>query len=182
MQNRLHRSYMLQPGCPKPPGNEYSQGQSKESLRSDYDVEFVCYNEDPSLEVEDEENNSDMSHSHCKLSNCTTGMTPIDDGRSDGARTSAPESQEYPTDIGLLPTTVTQSMREYWIKIGSECCQNKSETFHESKVVDGDRKVRYCSKSYFTNVHELTSTTINRSWICYLPSTGKIYCFHCKLF
>jgi hypothetical protein len=88
---------------------------------------------------------------------------------------------EYPTDTALWPTAV-DSMREYWVKKGSELCQNKNSSFEASKVTDGDRQARYCSKTFFTIVHELTSTEFNRSWLCYSPSTGKVYCFHCKLF
>ena len=31
-------------------------------------------------------------------------------------------------------------------------------------------------------MHELTSMEFNQSWLSYSPSTGKVYCFHCKLF
>lgn len=98
---------------------------------------------------------------------------------------SAPElevTREYPPDIGLWPDAVDQAMREYWAEKGPESVQNKTSNFVASKVVDGDRQVRYCSQNYFLCTHELTNTNFNRSWLCYAPSNGKVYCFYCKLF
>ena len=89
---------------------------------------------------------------------------------------------EDPIDMTLWPTAVTDSLRENWVKKGSELCQNKNSSFEASKVTDGDQQARYCSKTFFTIVHKLTSTEFNRSWLCYSPSTGNVYCFDCKLF
>ena len=66
------------------------------------------------------------------------------------------------TSIALWPTAVTDCLREYWVKKGSELCQNKNSSFEASKVTDGDLQARYCWKTFFTIVHELTSTEFNR--------------------
>ena len=86
-----------------------------------------------------------------------TDATP--DNRSDVYKV-----DEYPTDIAL------------WHLI------HNHKNFEAFKLTDGDWQARYCSKTFFTIVHELTSTEFNRLWLCYSPSMGKVYCFHCKLF
>ena len=55
------------------------------------------------------------------------------------------------------------------------------ENFKKSGVVHGKGYRRYCQTSFFTRVHPLTGERVNRSWLCYSPSNGKLYCGPCKL-
>jgi hypothetical protein len=41
---------------------------------------------------------------------------------------------EYPTDIALWPTAVTDSMREYWVKKGSEFADIKTRVLKHLKL------------------------------------------------
>ena len=42
-------------------------------------------------------------------------------------------------------------------------------------------KSRHCTKKLFTRTHTLSGQDINLNWLCYSKTTGKIYCFSCKL-
>lgn len=72
---------------------------------------------------------------------------------------------------------------DYWITRGSAelnyCDEGKFEAFsvcQERGDVAGFRK---CSKSLF--YRKVQSETIFRNWLCFSPSTGKLFCFVCKL-
>ena len=74
-------------------------------------------------------------------------------------------------------------MREYWAERGSSVCQNADANFNPSSLVFGTESfTRRCSPSYFTRIHTLTVTKIQRYWLCYLISKKKLFCFSCKLF
>ena len=87
----------------------------------------------------------------------------------------------YDTDLSKWPEVISQDMREYWTQCGSEDCQHPDVNFEASKIVDGDRRARY-SKCLFTYLHPLTERRNSRTWLCYSPWTGHMFCFHCKLF
>lgn len=86
------------------------------------------------------------------------------------------------TDLAQWPEPIPKEMRLYWVVHGGEECQHSDGGFEASKTVDGDRQARYCSKRLFTFTHPLTHMQINRSWLCYSPTNGKVFCFPCKLF
>ena len=88
----------------------------------------------------------------------------------------------YDTDLAKWPEEITQYKREYWAQCGSEDCQHSDVNFEASKIVDENRQARYFSKCLFTYIHPLTERRIPRTWLCYSPSTGHLFCFHCKLF
>ena len=71
-------------------------------------------------------------------------------------------------------------MQAYFIMRGSVECQYIDDDFTKSKQVYKDQ-YRFCTTSLFTRVHTLTSEKSNRTWLCYSPTTGHIYCFVCKL-
>ena len=41
--------------------------------------------------------------------------------------------------------------------------------------------MRHCSIACFTRVHSCTGENIESTWLCYLPTTSRLYCFACKL-
>ena len=88
----------------------------------------------------------------------------------------------YDTDIAKWPEEITQNMCEYWAQCGSEDCQHSDVNFEASRIIDGNRQARYFSKCLFTYIYPLTERRIPRTWLCYSPSTGHVFCFHCKLF
>ena len=71
----------------------------------------------------------------------------------------------------------------YWVKIGSSKLQfcNKTTLKEKSfvqKDISGNRKRTAEMFALKTKHGEI----IKRSWVCFSMSTGKLYCFHCKLF
>lgn len=85
----------------------------------------------------------------------------------------------YETDIGLWKE-VSSDMQAHFIRVGSLVCQHKDEDFTQSKRSYADQH-RSCTSALFTRVHTLTAEKSNRTWLCYSPTTGKVYCFTCKL-
>lgn len=90
--------------------------------------------------------------------------------------------QAYSTDLGDWPEVTDNLFQEFWIYEGSHNCQNENADFSLSgKMFENENKKRFCKKSYFTKLHELTNTSNSRTWLCYSPRKGKLFCFPCKL-
>lgn len=77
-------------------------------------------------------------------------------------------------------------MITYWIKQGSKHLQNCDKIVLETKSVQQDRvdrsahKTRKCSIHFFKRITK-NKEVINRNWLCFSPTTGKLYCYICKL-
>ena len=70
----------------------------------------------------------------------------------------------------------------YWINRGSSVCQNHSGPFEQSRrYYDAESRARYCSKSTFLG-KKANQEQFEREWLIYSPTTGRVYCFVCKLF
>lgn len=73
--------------------------------------------------------------------------------------------------------------REYWAKKGPQKCQHNESKFEESvRRYPGESFERRCTKTLFVRTHPLNGEKSNRQWLCYSTSTGKMFCFACKLF
>ncbi|KAL4105050.1 hypothetical protein QTP88_020340 [Uroleucon formosanum] len=90
-------------------------------------------------------------------------------------------------DIGLWPANITKEMIEYWAKKGSAELQNCDKLSMQNPVLvyqdeprDSSNFVRKCTKNMFTRRNK-NQETVNRFWLCFSPSNGKIYCYPCKL-
>ena len=91
---------------------------------------------------------------------------------------------DFETDIGKWPIPVEDdAFIDYWLAKCSEECQNCDGDFENSAVKQNGSKehVRHCSKIIFYRTHPLTGEKQNLKWLCYSKTTGKIYCFCCKL-
>ena len=87
----------------------------------------------------------------------------------------------YPNDIGLWPNEINNTFRDYWLTRVNKECQNNDSDFKNSAKTEHDR-TRHCTASLFTHKHSLTGEILDlSSWLCYSESTGKVYCFPCKL-
>ena len=87
----------------------------------------------------------------------------------------------YPNDIVLWQNEINNTFREYWLTRGNKECRNNDSDFKNSAKTERD-KTRHCTASLFTRKHSLTSEILDlSSWLCYSESTGKVYCFPCKL-
>lgn len=92
------------------------------------------------------------------------------------------KEKELSHDIGLWGDSLSEEMKTYWIAVGFEKIQHLDHDFKKSGVVHGKEGYRrYCQTSFFTRVHPLTGERISRSWLCYSPLNGKLYCGPCKL-
>ena len=60
--------------------------------------------------------------------------------------------------------------------------QHKNGDFSTSqRFYENDKQNRFCSKSVFIQVHNLTKESHERDWLCYSPSKGCLFCFPCKV-
>ena len=81
-------------------------------------------------------------------------------------------------DIGKWPDCLLSSHQEYLIEIGSEPCQHWDEDF--AKKQQQNNSNRLCSKSFY-RLNVCTKERLPRSWLCYSPLNGSLYCFPCRL-
>ncbi|CAM1308648.1 Uncharacterised protein r2_g1872 [Pycnogonum litorale] len=81
-------------------------------------------------------------------------------------------------DVGLWDV-LTEDDISYWIQKGYSECQNWEGPFEKSKR-SFKNQVRYCSKGLFCS-KKVNGERYNREWLVYSPTTGRVYCFVCKL-
>ncbi|XP_065675645.1 zinc finger MYM-type protein 5-like [Hydra vulgaris] len=84
-------------------------------------------------------------------------------------------------DIGLWPENMT-GLIDYWAKVGSSNLQNCNEELfiQKSKKQFDVKFTRKCNKSLFER-KTANGEIIKRSWLCFSPFNGSIFCFVCKL-
>lgn len=80
-------------------------------------------------------------------------------------------------DIGLWPENI-EELIDYWIKVGSSNLQNCNEQL----IIEKSNKQNYNNFTH-KNFNRKTANgeIIKRSWLCFSPSHGSVYCFVCKL-
>jgi hypothetical protein len=89
-------------------------------------------------------------------------------------------------DIGMWPPDVNKEVADYWIKNGTGKLQNCDETLFEewsAKQTDttGEKKWhRKCTLSMFGRRNR-NGEVVKRSWLCFSPAHGKLYCSACTL-
>ncbi|XP_013783012.1 uncharacterized protein LOC106467230 [Limulus polyphemus] len=98
---------------------------------------------------------------------------------SDDGEIADKSSKSMESDLGMWPYKITEDMRVYWLTTGSEACWIMNAGIVKSIKYDGKHKC-YFSKSMF--YRSITNGEKIRSRLCYSPSTGKAFCFNCKLF
>eukprot|EP00794_Sanderia_malayensis_P010048 gene10048-biopygen8254 len=81
-------------------------------------------------------------------------------------------------------TEITEELRHYWASNGPTQCQRWTSPYIQSAREFKERariKTRYFSESL---LHRKLpdGEKIKREWLLYSPSTGKVFCFYCKLF
>jgi Domain of unknown function (DUF4371)/hAT family C-terminal dimerisation region len=95
-----------------------------------------------------------------------------------------PPDQTSSTDPGLW--IINEELRAYWVARGPSDCQNKDVDFTQSgriypKKTGKLTKIRCLTKSCFKR--ELRNgQLVDREWLIYSPSQGRVYCFACRLF
>jgi hypothetical protein len=89
--------------------------------------------------------------------------------------------------IGLWPENMTSSNIDYCTKIGASAFQNCDQDIIDSKSFkQSDRHsekifTRKCQTNFFERKTR-NGEIIKRSWLCFSPNNGHVYCFVCKLF
>ena len=90
-------------------------------------------------------------------------------------------------DIGLWPEFMTQSNIDFCIKMDFTALQNcESDLFDCKSVKQSDGSAvrsftRKCQTSFFRRKTR-NGEIIKRTWLCFSPSKGHVYCYVCKLF
>lgn len=86
-------------------------------------------------------------------------------------------------DIGVWPETMTRENIDFFIKMGATTLQNcDNDLFENKSFLQKDANfIRKCQISFFER-KTCNGEIIKRSWHCFSPSDGHIYCFVCKLF
>ena len=70
----------------------------------------------------------------------------------------------------------------HWIENCNLNIQCLNELLEEKSQIQQDgKKIRKCNASFFQRVTK-TGESIKRSWLCFSPTTGRLYWFFCKLF
>ena len=91
------------------------------------------------------------------------------------------ETIQHDMDVGCWGV-ISDQLRDYCCQIGSLEFQHLDADFSTSETcITGDKFKRRCSKSLFWR-EQLNGEIVKREWLCYSPSTKKLYCFVCKLF
>lgn len=101
--------------------------------------------------------------------------------------TVVPEQEKnynHESDIGLWAETLTEAMIDFWIIQGSTKLQHCEEKVLEKFSMPQSRDDGYADRKFSKNLFQRTlpnKEKLDRSWLCFSLSTGKIYCFVCKL-
>jgi hypothetical protein len=88
-------------------------------------------------------------------------------------------SKNKQNDVGLWGDLIKGDIL-YWLEKGSSECQNSNGSFEKSKKLFANQN-KYCTKSLFYPKQD-NGEKYCREWLVYLPATGRVYCFACKLF
>ena len=87
-------------------------------------------------------------------------------------------------DIGLWPPIISDQMREYWLKMGVSTLQHCDESLFSAHSAQQNRNdvsgSRMCTLSLFRRRNH-NGEVITRTWLCFSPSNGRVYCFTCRL-
>ena len=91
-------------------------------------------------------------------------------------------SNEIHNDIGKWPQQLCKASIEYWISKGSAELQHcNKETLDMYSVRQQSGVVtRKCTPGMFKRCNQ-SRETVHRTWLCFSPSTGKVYCFACRI-
>ena len=79
------------------------------------------------------------------------------------------------SDLGMWPSS------EYWISKGGKECQHKDTNFASSQRYYNENVRRLCTPSLFIHTNLSTGECNERTWLCYSPTKGCLYCFPCKV-
>lgn len=89
-------------------------------------------------------------------------------------------------DIGMWPSVLDKEFADLWIRNGTQQLQNCDEKlFQQCSLMPtettGEKKShRKCSLNMFERRNR-NGEVVKRSWLCFSPLNGKLYCVACRL-
>jgi len=88
------------------------------------------------------------------------------------------------TDVGLWPDKPTRELIDRWAVRGSAELQNLNDDLFAQKSVRvhacNESSARICTSQMFYR-RSKNGEIVDRSWLCFSPSEGTVYCYVCKL-
>ena len=86
-------------------------------------------------------------------------------------------------DISSWPEHMTKELIDYWAVKGAEDLHHsdiKSLNAKSAIQKGANSGIRKCTPALFTRQNRNGEDVI-RSWLCFSPANGRVYCFFCKL-
>ena len=88
-------------------------------------------------------------------------------------------------DVGMWPECITNPLVDVWVKKdGVDLLHCDDDLFKlkssKQKVGCESSGTRRCTPTMFER-HNKNGEIVNRSWLCFSPTTGRVYCYVCKL-
>ena len=99
-------------------------------------------------------------------------------GKSSSQQQSSETHENKERDVGTW-TILTNDDVAYWIKKGPNSCRNNEGTFDKS--VRAYKKQSRCCSAAFFKASKVNGEQYDIDWLVYSITTGKVYCFMCKL-
>jgi hypothetical protein len=93
---------------------------------------------------------------------------------------------EFNSGIGLWPVKCTSAMIDFWSSKDTTDLQNTSgwdfskSVRYVTEKHSGRIIKRSCTEQLFQRIHP-NGEIVKRTWLCYSPTTGRVYCFACRL-
>lgn len=124
----------------------------------------------------------EQTEKEVEVVNCEVAELELE--RTDSNESEHPKTADniHINDIGLWSDNISRNEIEYWAENGSKKLQNCDKSlFNIKSLIQKDGKVnRKCNINLFERKNT-NEERISRSWLCFSPTTGKVYCFICKL-
>lgn len=94
------------------------------------------------------------------------------------------KNNNFINDVGFWTRSLTEAEINFWIKQGSNELQNCDEKYLADFSLPQSREDGYVDRKCSTKLFHRTlpnNEKVDRFWLCFSPSTGKLYCYVCKL-
>ena len=80
----------------------------------------------------------------------------------------------------MWPERITKPLVDFWVKKDGVVLQHCDDDLFKLKGGYESSRTRRCTPSMFER-HNQNGEIVNRSWLCFSPTNGRIYCYVCKL-
>lgn len=138
---------------------------------------------EPVTDQRTQESESGPSHDNIYTYCNATDIAQYADAGDDG----------FGNDIGMWPAIIEKKVAEFWIKNGTDKLQNCDEKLFEERSIrqayiymtgqaslKKPKRHRKCTSSMFERQNR-NGEVVKRSWLCFSPAHGKLYCSVCRL-